>query len=74
MNTNTSGALLVAILAAAGFLWSSPLTVWACIATCAAAFLAEQFAVVGASPFKEASTAFAALSWIAVAVAILTLI
>lgn len=80
MNSNTSGALLVAILAVAGFAWGNPFTVWACVATCAAAFLAEDLRaapgeVDGLDGFDldGIATALALVSWAGVAVAAIAL-
>lgn len=76
MNSNTSGALLVAILAVAGFAWGSPVTVWACVATCAAAFLADQardLTEVDGGLEDAIGAGFALVSWAAVAVAAIAL-
>jgi len=79
MNSNTSGALLVAVLAVAGFAWASPVTVWACMATCAAAFLAEEARTapdVGMEGFDldAVATVLTLISWIGVAVAAIALV
>jgi len=80
MNTNTSGALLVAILAVAGFAWGSPFAVWACVVTCASAFLAEEVRAVpealdGFASFDTDAVAgvLALISWLGVAVAAVAL-
>jgi len=70
MNTNTSGALLVGILAAAGLMWSSPLTVWFCLATCASAFLADDMGSVFGARVR---LPLVLLSWAAVASAAISL-
>lgn len=81
MNPNTSGALLIAILAVAGFAWGSPVTVWSCMATCAAAFLAEEVRnapedALGIESFDTDAIAavLALISWATVAVAIIVLL
>ena len=71
MNKNTAGALLVAILAVAGFAWSAPAAVWACIVVCASAFIAEELRD-GDALFL--GTAAAIVSWLAIVVAAIALI
>jgi hypothetical protein len=74
MNKNTAGALLVLMIAAAGFTWDKPAAVVFAGVTCALTFLAAEFADcmwthIGA----RAAFCLAVGSWITVALGALSL-
>ncbi|ESZ07169.1 MULTISPECIES: hypothetical protein [unclassified Mesorhizobium] len=74
MNKNTSGAVLVLIIAAAG-LHLNNLWAWGLAATtCALAFLAEEFSDVGTVGAAVLHVCLAVLSWVAIGAAFLALI
>ncbi|QND67650.1 hypothetical protein HB777_29410 [Mesorhizobium loti] len=74
MNKNTSGALLVLIIAAAGLHLDRPWAWGLAAATCALAFLAEEFADAGNLGGAVAHVCIAVLSWGTVGAAFLALI
>ncbi|MER9410316.1 hypothetical protein [Mesorhizobium sp. M0589] len=74
MHKNTSGALLVLIIAAAGLAHDNPWAWGLAAITCALAFLAEEFADVGSVGAAVLHVCLAVLSWVAVGAAFLALI
>ena len=73
MNKNTSGAVLVLILAAAGLFYDKP-TAWALAAlTAALAFLAWEFGEHASRAAQGIGVVLALLSWVTVACAALSL-
>lgn len=73
MNKNTSGALLVLIIAAAGLVHDKPWAWGLAAVTCALAFLAEEFADVDTLGSALLRVCIAVLSWVTVAAAFLAL-
>lgn len=74
MNKNTAGAVLLMVLAVAGFVWDRPLAVTLVVATCALVVLTEEMRDVPHEVPRQLSLIPAACSWltaIAAAIAII---
>lgn len=73
MNKAIAGAVLMSVLAAAGFVWDRPMAVAMVIATCALAFVTEELRDFGPGGHLIALIP-ALLSWATTAAAVLALI
>ncbi len=64
MNKNTAGAVLLVVLAVAGFLWDRPLAVALVVATCALVVITEEMRDVPNEVPRQLSLIPAACSWL----------